>query len=114
MGEVLTESLQETIEPVLARNGSENQLRRIVERFGNRERLAGIAIYDADGKVLAASASIAQSAEPPPHVFAETLTHDQGTGEFATFNNSPMYVYALPLHRGSSLTGALVTFHNAR
>jgi len=112
-GEILTESLQETVEPVLARSGSENQLRRIVERFGNRERLAGIAIYDLDGELLAASASVARAAEMPPHVFAETVAHNQGTGEFVTLNNSSMYVYALPLQRGSTLSGVLATFHDA-
>ena len=49
--EVLTESLQETVEPVLQKGPT--QLRRIVERFGDRQHLAGVAIYDPDGKLLA-------------------------------------------------------------
>ena len=85
-GELLTESLQETVEPVVARNGADIQLRRIVDRFGNRERLAGIAVYDNDGKVLAESANIASRAEVPPHAVTETITNDQGTGEFATLS----------------------------
>lgn len=112
-GEILTESLEETVEPVLARSGAESQLRRIVERFGNRERLIGIAVYDPDGKILAASANLVRSAKNPPHVFAEAKDHDQGAGEFTTFGRSPMYVYSLPLHRGSILSGVLVTFHDA-
>jgi len=42
---VLAESLQESIEPLLDAKTSKN-LQRIVERFGNRERLSGVAIYD--------------------------------------------------------------------
>jgi trehalose-6-phosphate synthase len=113
-GEILTESLQETIEPVVARAGPEIQLRRIVDRFGNRERLAGIAVYDPHGKVLVASPSIARRAEMPPHAVTEAIAEDQATGEFAALNNFPMYVYVLPLHRGATLSGALVTFHDAR
>jgi len=111
-GQILTESLQETIEPALQR-GSPTPLRRIVERFGNRERLAGIAVYDADGNVLAASANIAQSAAVPPGVFADAKTNDHGAGDFATLGNAPMYAYALPLHRDAALSGVLVTFHDA-
>ena len=39
-------------------NGSREQLRHIVERFGNRERLAGVIVYDANGKVLAESSTL--------------------------------------------------------
>jgi trehalose-6-phosphate synthase len=111
-GQILTESLQETIEPALER-GSPNQLRRIVERFGSRERLAGIAVYDPEGTVLAASANISRSAAIPPHVFAESKAGDEGAGDFATLDQSLMYVYALPLHRDAKLSGVLVTFHDA-
>jgi len=52
--EILTESLQEAVEPVLLR-GPQSQLQRMVDRFGDREHLAGVAIYDSQGKVLAAS-----------------------------------------------------------
>src|ERR1700722_14550818 len=60
--EILTESLQETTEPVLVK-GAVVQLRRIVERFGDREHLAGVAIYDQQGKLLAGSAKLGSSAD---------------------------------------------------
>src|ERR1700687_2797610 len=63
--EILAESLQETVEPVLQR-GATSQLRRIVERFGNREYLVGIAIYDAEGKPLAMSPKLDSYVEDPP------------------------------------------------
>jgi len=52
--ETLAESLQETLEPVIQRGGTP-QLRRVVERFANREHLTGIAVYDGIGKALAVS-----------------------------------------------------------
>src|ERR1700730_13585626 len=52
--EILAESLQMTVEPVLQR-GSVSELGQLVDRFGDREHLAGVAIYDTDGNVTAAS-----------------------------------------------------------
>ena len=46
--QLMAESLQETIQPLVAK-GAHGNLQRLVERFGNRERLEGIAIYDSTG-----------------------------------------------------------------
>ncbi len=110
--EVLTESLQETVEPSLQR-GSAIQLQRIVDRFGDREHLAGIAVYDQNGDLLAASAKLTHSADNPPNVFAEAKSTNEGTGAFANLNSSTMYEYAAPLHRGAEFAGVVVTFHDA-
>ena len=109
--EVLTESLQETVEPVLQKGPT--QLRRIVERFGDRQHLAGVAIYDPDGKLLAASAKLEHNAETPPNVFATCKATDTGAGGFIKIGDMAMYAYAVPLHRDANLAGVLVTFHDA-
>jgi trehalose-6-phosphate synthase len=110
--EILTESLQGTIEPALQTN-SLNQLRRIVERFDDRQHLAGVAVYNRGGTLVEASAKLRYQAEVPPNVVSESQATDQGAGEFVTLGTTPMYVYALPLHYGSNGTGVLVTFHDA-
>ena len=46
--EVLGESLAESLGPLMGRR-SRKELQQFVERFGNRERLAGIAVYDERG-----------------------------------------------------------------
>ena len=109
--EVLTESLQETVEPVLQKGPT--QLRRIVERFGDRQHLAGVAIYDPDGKLLAASAKLGHNAGTPPNVFATCKASDTGAGGFIKIGDMAMYAYAVPLHRDANLAGVLVTFHDA-
>src|ERR1700737_342987 len=55
--EILAESLQEVVEPTL-QQGSGNQLHRIVDRFGNRERLAGVFVYDDRGNTLAKTSNL--------------------------------------------------------
>jgi trehalose-6-phosphate synthase len=110
--EILTESLQETVEPVMLQGQPAYQLLRIVERFGGREHLAGVAVYDVGGQLLAVSARLTQRAATPPNVFVQSKASDQGVGEYVTMDSTPMYVYAQPLHRGDSLVGVLVTFHD--
>ena len=110
--ETLAESLQETIEPVVQR-GATTQLRRIVERFGNREHLAGIAVYDVDGKALAISPKLAVGVQDPPSLFEQCKTRDQGVGAYQQIGDSAMYVYALPLHRDSAVAGILILYHDA-
>src|SRR6266516_4536656 len=43
--EILGESLQESVEPLLER-APERGLQRLVERFGQREHLKGVAVYN--------------------------------------------------------------------
>src|SRR4029077_4301421 len=75
--QILTESLQETVEPVL-QSGATGRLRRIVERFGNREHLVGVAVYAADGTELAMSPKLDRTLSAPPGVFARAKQQDSG------------------------------------
>ncbi|MGA8220244.1 MAG: trehalose-6-phosphate synthase [Candidatus Acidiferrales bacterium] len=109
---VLAESLQEIVEPALER-GSHDQLRRVVERFGNRERLAGVAVYDAHGEVLAESSNLTAQFAPPPVPLERVKAEPQGVDEFLTLGGKPMNVYYLPLHDRSSMDGVLGIFHDA-
>src|SRR3977135_1137233 len=126
--EILAESLQETVEPVLQKGaprqlrrlvepagetGSRSQLRRLVDRFGNREHLAGVAIYDVDGKVTAVSSKLDSYAETPPAIFTRSEDENRGIGDYEKIGQSTIYIYALPLHRDSQVTGVLVLFHDA-
>src|SRR5467141_1257884 len=110
--EILAESLQETVEPVLQK-GSMSQLRRLVDRFGNREHLAGVAIYDVDGKATAVSSKLDSYAETPPAIFTRSEDENRGIGDYEKIGQSTIYIYALPLHRDSQVTGVLVLFHDA-
>src|SRR6267154_5181190 len=47
--EILGESLQESIEPLLDR-AQDRSLQRVVERFGQREHLKGVAVYSDKGR----------------------------------------------------------------
>jgi len=110
--EILSESLQEIVEPALEK-GSRDQLRHIVERFGNRERLAGVVVYDKKDQVLAQSSNLLNQANPPPALMDRVIASDRGMGEFLDLGSQPMYVYYIPLHDRTGVTGVLAIFHDA-
>jgi len=109
--EILAESLQELVEPALGQR-SHSELRRIVERFGNRERLAGVAIYDMGGKLMAESPGLTERLDPPPPPLA-TIKSDRSVGQFVDLAGIPMHVYYMPLYNGGGVAGVLAVFHDA-
>ena len=108
---VLAESLQEIVEPALGK-GSRAQLRHIVDRFEDRQHLAGVIVYDASGNVLAASSSLDRYTVPPVPL-ARVTTANEGVSEFLDLGGTPMNAYYLALHDGDSLAGVLAIFHDA-
>jgi trehalose-6-phosphate synthase len=110
--QILTESLQETVEPIV-QSGATGRLRRVVERFGNREHLVGVAVYAADGIELAMSPRLGAALKVPPDVFARSKQQDGAAESYESIGDLMMYVYAVPLHRDSEIAGILILFHDA-
>ena len=110
--QILAESLGEIVEPALERSSHE-QLRHIVERFGNRQRLAGVVVYDGKGEVIAESSSLASRFTPPPVPLARVEKADEGVSEFLKLGGAAIHAYYLPLHDGAKLSGILAIFHDA-
>jgi len=109
--EVFAESLQEIVEPAFAHD-SRTELRRIVNRFENRQRLFGVAVYDSDGNILAESATLETRVTPPAVPF-DHIRQDQGFGRFLHLDGKAVHVYYLPLHKNGSVGGALAIFDDA-
>ena len=109
--EVLAESLQDSVEPLLERR-SHKPLQRIVERFGNREHLTGVAIYGDHSEVLAASSAIPAELMSQISVVKEAIVSNGGRGDFVKLGSTPVHVYALPLHVNEKVTGALAIVHD--
>ncbi|MEJ2006621.1 MAG: trehalose-6-phosphate synthase [Acidobacteriota bacterium] len=110
--EVLAESLQDTVEPLL-RNQSWDRLQHLLNRFGNREALAGIAVYDKDGNNIAAASTLEAQVSVAPSAVRQAIFRDRGINQFFTLNGVPMEVYALPIHGNRGVEGVLALYHNA-
>ena len=80
--EILAESLQENVEPLFDRALPDKSLQRIVDRFGQREHLKGIAVYNANGAVLALTPGLPTSFQTRPATATRAALRDAGLGEF--------------------------------
>ncbi|MGB6429215.1 MAG: trehalose-6-phosphate synthase [Candidatus Acidiferrales bacterium] len=108
----LAESLQETVEPLV--NGApDRNLQRVVERFGHRDNLAGIAVYDDSGAPLAITSGLATSLRTPPDAATEAAALGRGVGEFTGVEGVSSEIYAVPLFREGHVTGTLALFYDA-
>jgi trehalose-6-phosphate synthase/uncharacterized membrane protein affecting hemolysin expression len=110
--EILAESLEETVAPLLQKRSSKDLL-RIVQRFGNRERLAGVVVYDEHGSPLAITSGLSGRLMAPPDAVSQAIATDSGRGVFLTLGGTYTHLYVLPLHREEEVVGALALFHDA-
>jgi alpha,alpha-trehalose-phosphate synthase [UDP-forming] len=111
--EVLAESLEGNIEPLFDRPLPDKSLQRIVDRFGQKEHLKGIAVYNANGAVLALTPGLPTSFQTRPATATRAALRDAGLGEFLSIGDVPMQLYAMPLHRNGQAVGTLVLAHDA-
>ncbi len=110
--EVLGESLAGNVERDLEK-GSAQDLQRIVQHFGNREHLAGLAIYGRQGNLSAVTPQLSPILATVPPVMSQALRENHGTGEFQRIGATSFHIYALPLHQGDEVIGGLVIVHDA-
>src|SRR5580693_1289383 len=111
--EILAESLQENVEPLFDRPLPDKSLQRIVDRFGQREHLKGIAVYNANGATLAVTPGLPQMFQTRPPTATRAALRDAGLGEFLPIGDTQMQLYAMPLHRNGQAVGTLVLAHDA-
>ncbi|MFZ0283622.1 MAG: trehalose-6-phosphate synthase, partial [Terriglobales bacterium] len=112
--EVLGESLAGNVEHDMER-GSMRSLQRIVERFGNREHLVGIAIYDQQNKIILATAGLTSILTAAPPVLSQAVHENHGVGTFQKIGAARLHIYAVPLHRpdeDDAVIGGLAIVHD--
>src|ERR1700733_2847370 len=110
--EILAETMQETVEPLFDRPQPEKSLQRIVDRFGQREHLKGIAVYNPNGAALALTPGLQPAFQSRPATATHAALRDAGMGEFVRIGDDAMHVYAMPLHRNNQAVGVLVLIHD--
>ena len=110
--DVLGESLSANVEHALAKGSSKN-LQKIVERFGNREHLAGIAVYDVAGTRLAVTPELTNILNDRPPVVAKAIVDNLTDSEYIRVGTSSLYVRVLPLHDDTHVIGALAIVHDS-
>jgi trehalose 6-phosphate synthase len=118
--EILGEALQESAEPLLDNTPNKN-LQKLVERFGEREHLKGVAVYDAAGRMLAITPGIAGTFQDWPEVAKNAAGKDLEQSEFVREKRTDqagkeedlaLHILACPLHQNGEVAGALALFHD--
>ncbi|MFA4818641.1 MAG: trehalose-6-phosphate synthase [Patescibacteria group bacterium] len=110
--DLLARSLRETIEPNFI-NKSNDYLQTLVEKFANRERFAGMAIYDNKDNIVAISSDLPKELSASQQIVTEVMDADKANGDFSNLNDKNYYLFAMPLHDKDSVVGAVMIVQNA-
>ena len=110
--EVLGDSLAGNVETHWDKE-SRRELQRIVERFGNREHLTGVGVYDQHANPMAITPGLAVILHGSPAQVSQAMVQNQGVGVFTRLQNNPVEIYALPLHWQDQIVGGLAIVHDA-
>ncbi|MGC0771327.1 MAG: trehalose-6-phosphate synthase [Candidatus Acidiferrum sp.] len=109
--ENLGQSLQETVEHLLEQN-STRSMQRFVERYGQREHLKGLAVYDETDKAVAITEGLPPQLKSRPAVVSKTTINASGAGEFLHEADMQLYVYELPLEKDGRAAGAVAIYYD--
>jgi trehalose-6-phosphate synthase len=109
---VLAESLQESLESTPGRANDRN-LTHFVEKYGQRENLLGVAVYDNSGKAIAITQGLSAAFASEPPVAARAAKSNKDASEFRESSGEPLHLYATPLHREGGVNGSLMVVYDS-
>jgi trehalose-6-phosphate synthase len=110
--EVLGESLAGNVEKTWG-TGSNQALLRLVQRFGNREHLIGVAVYNRQAEVVAMTPELEKVLTASPRALTQSVQEDRDESSFVKLGNTPVLIFALPLHHQEELSGGLAIVYDA-
>jgi alpha,alpha-trehalose-phosphate synthase [UDP-forming] len=109
----LADSLAENVQSNLDTR-SAKKLQQMVDRFSNREHLAGVAVFDEKLQLLAQSFGLSDRLHGRPAVVMQAMATKQRQSAFLNVNSQSLYVYAVPLNpENFENSGVLVIVHDA-
>lgn len=109
---ILSEGLKEAIEPNFI-NTSEQQLQKLVDKLDDKERFAGMAIYNKKGNGIATSSGFIAQTSEIQKIAEDVMDADKANGDFVDTKSGNMYVLAIPIHDDTSVVGALMITQKA-
>ncbi|OGI81064.1 MAG: hypothetical protein A2W59_01475 [Candidatus Terrybacteria bacterium RIFCSPHIGHO2_02_41_19] len=113
---LLADSLKESVEPYYANSSQssfQTSLQKVVDKFANRERLAGIALYDNKGALIATSSGLPKTIIENTKIVTDAMDSNTSSNVFFDADSENRYVHVDPLHNDESIVGALMVVQNA-
>jgi trehalose-6-phosphate synthase len=104
------DAVREASERLVAR-GARTGYEKVLNRFGRQDR--AIAIFDAFGSVIEASAEVRRSIGPISPLVTEAIQRNQATRAFATVNGRTRFVHVVPLQQDDGPIGAAAVLLDA-
>ncbi len=95
-------------------NVPSNELQQLVQRFGNREHMLGVAIYDRQGGLVAVTPELERTLTVRPPSVAQAVAQDREEGSFVRLGSMPVHILALPIRRPNEdeVLGGLAVVHD--
>jgi hypothetical protein len=106
------ENLDRTAAPLIAIEAS-SRLQTLIDRFRDRQRLAGVAVYDAQGQPLVTTPALVERIGRDAQPFALQKWQTGGVGQFFRGRGKLMYAYELPVKSNDAIIGAVAIFSEA-
>jgi trehalose 6-phosphate synthase len=103
--------LRDKVEPLA--DGSKGELNRLLELVTPRERVKSIAVYDADGRVLASTPNPGSDAATQPAIASRAASTGQGVGEFVRAGDNHVYAYAVPVYSWDGVPRTMAVAYDA-
>jgi trehalose 6-phosphate synthase len=84
----------------------------LVQRFGNREHLLGVAVYDRRGNVVAITSELGKVLTTIPPDVKQAMETGHGEGSFVRLGDDRVHIFAVPVHRQDEIVGGLAVVHD--
>ncbi len=117
--QVISESLVGNVERSWNHGANKNkELQQFVQRFGNREHLLGVAIYDRNGVLVAITpdlrGTLSESPAPAAQALVAQAVHDGlEDSAFLRINDRSLHILASPVRQDDEIVGSLAVVHDA-
>ena len=89
-----------------------NELQRLVQRFGNREHLLGVVVYDRQGVAIAITPELAKTLTVSPAPVTDAIAQGREESSFVRLGSVPVHILALPVRRQDEVLGGLAVVHD--
>ncbi len=89
-------------------------LQQLVQRFGNREHLLGVAVYDRQGGVVAITPGLADAISPSPPGITKAVAQEREESSFVKLGRVPVHILSLPFRHQNQgeVLGSLALVHD--
>jgi trehalose-6-phosphate synthase len=112
---LIAEVLGDSLSPLLEKQSTDSAA-RILNKFSNRERMVGAAVYDSNGTFLVASEALKAPLEAEPQTMSSSIQiverlHEEH-GAFVTLDRKRLHTYSVPLPTEENVKYVLTLFHD--